>query len=138
MVGFTTTEDFTGKKQFAFVVEQPYVTGRFLDYSKEADQFRNEIKKVGFNVELENFKPKLFNDSYIVRDLHAENVLFTNKGSYLFIDTVPVLNTDDGQRHYGDGLLALRDSDTQNVSKRVDENEGPLVQYVYPPASVNI
>ncbi len=35
LVGFTNTEDFTGNKTVAFVVEQPFVKGRYIDFTRE-------------------------------------------------------------------------------------------------------
>jgi hypothetical protein len=106
LAGFTNTEDFTGKKQFAFVVEQTFIQGRYLN-SYEHQYFKDEMRGEGWNYELENFKPLLFSKDYVVRDLHPENVLLTNKNSYSFIDPVPSLNTADsgynGTRIYGNG-----------------------------------
>jgi hypothetical protein len=92
-----------------FVVEQPFVKGRYIDFTREVQLFRKEGKKRGFNLELENHKPLLFNDDYIIKDLHEENIIIDEQGNFLFIDTVPALNTPDsgfhGIREYGNGGL---------------------------------
>lgn len=100
LIGFTETEDFTGKKQFAFVVEQPIVEGDYIDSSKKEFFFIEEAKKKGFEISMENFKPKILNKDYVVSDLHFENILVDNSGVYYFIDTVPSLNPEN--RSYGD------------------------------------
>lgn len=109
LVGFTNTQDFTGNKTFAFVVEQPFVKGKYIDFTREEGLFRKESKKRGFNYDLENYKPLLFNDDYVIKDLHEENIIVDNQGSFFFIDTVPALNTPDsgfhGTREYGNGGL---------------------------------
>ncbi len=109
LAGFTNTEDFTGNKQFAFVVEQPFVQGRYINFDKDLEGFKSALEKGGFTFEVENFKPLLVNKDYIVEDLHQENILVTKQGNFRFIDTVPSLNTKKskyrGARLYGDGGL---------------------------------
>lgn len=109
LAGFTNTEDFTGNTTFAFVVEQPFIQGRYIDFTREEGLFKNEIKKWGFNLEYENHKPLLFNNDYIIKDLHEENIIVDEQGNFFFIDTVPSLNTRDsgydGTREYGTGGL---------------------------------
>ena len=109
LVGFTNTEDFTGNKKFAFVVEQPFVKGRYIDFTREEGLFRKEAQMRGFNVGLENYKPVLFNVDYVIKDLHEENIIIDEQGNFLFIDTVPALNTPEsgfyGTRKYGNGGL---------------------------------
>ena len=88
------------------VVEQPFVKGRYLN-KNELHQFEDVMRREGWNYDLENFKPLLYSKDYVVKDLHLENVLLTNKNNYSFIDTVPSLNTANsrynGTRIYGNG-----------------------------------
>ena len=109
LAGFTNTEDFTGNKQFAFVVEQPFVQGRYINFDKDLEAFKSELEKGGFTFKVENFRPLLVGKDYIVEDLHQENILVTKQGNFRFIDTVPSLNTKkskyQGTRLYGDGEL---------------------------------
>lgn len=109
LAGFTNTEDFTGNKQFAFVVEQPFVQGRYINFDKDLKDFNSELEKGGFTFEVENFRPLLVSKDYIVEDLHRENILVTKQGNFRFIDTVPFLNTEKskylGTRLYGNGEL---------------------------------
>ncbi len=109
LLGFTNTEDFTGNKTFAFVVEQPFIKGRYIDFTREEGVFKREANKRGFNFDLENYKPLLYNDDYIIKDLHEENIITDERGNFFFIDTVPALNTADsgfhGAREYGKGRL---------------------------------
>lgn len=37
LVGLTETEDFTGNRVFAFIVEQAFVTGRYINFSKNRE-----------------------------------------------------------------------------------------------------
>jgi hypothetical protein len=107
--GFTNTEDFVGNKQFAFVIEQPFVQGRYINFERDLEDFKSEIEKGGFTFKVENFKPLLVCKDYTIEDLHQENILVTKEGNFRFIDTVPSLNTKKskyrGTRLYGDGRL---------------------------------
>lgn len=106
LIGFANTEDFAGKKQFAFVADQSFVKGRYLNLY-ELPKFEDAMKVGGWIYERESFKPLLYSKDYVVKDLHLENVLLTDKNCYSFIDAVPSLNTANsgyhGARIYGKG-----------------------------------
>ena len=92
MIGFTTTEDFTGRQTFAFVVEQLFVQGSYIHPTERMETLIPEMIKLGFKYKIENLKPIFFNKEYIIRDLHERNILITQEGNLRFIDTVPELN----------------------------------------------
>lgn len=97
---------------FTFVVEQPFVQGRFIDFNHEASALKEEANKRGFAFKVENFKPLFVNNDYIIQDLHEKNILVDKKGNLHFIDAVISLNTKDsrynGIRTYGNGKVKNR------------------------------
>lgn len=105
LIGFTYTENFAGKPTFAFVVDQPHVSGKYIDLERDKQQ----IEDAGFLVTTQNFKPVLYNRDYVIKDQHERNILVGSNGTLHFIDTVPKLNTVTenlgGNREYGDGSL---------------------------------
>lgn len=116
LIGFTTTEDFTGRQTFAFVVEQLFVQGSYIHPTERMETLIPEMIKLGFKYKIENLKPIFFNKEYIIRDLHERNILITQEGNLRFIDTVPELNVPTsgfgGIREYGDGRI---NSDKSNI-----------------------
>lgn len=86
--GFTTTENFMGQGSFAFVLEQPFVQGRYLTNYERSKVFIPRMEEMGFEYSEENFKPIFSSKGYIIKDLHNKNVLVTYDGNLRFIDTV--------------------------------------------------
>lgn len=91
--GFTTAENFAGEQVFAFVVEQPFVQGCYIKSSDRITLLIPEMKKRGFDYKMENLKPVFYNNRYVIKDLHARNILLTSESNLRFIDTVPELNS---------------------------------------------
>lgn len=92
LIGFTRTEDFMGNKTFAFIIEQPFIKGKYLETKEDNKLFLKEMATRGNEIKFENNKRVFYNDDYIIKDLHHENVIFTNEGMFKFIDPVPSLN----------------------------------------------
>lgn len=83
------------------MADQPFIKGEYIDFNKDREYFTMQMRESGFDVKVENFRPYLINKDYIVKDLHAENIIKDTDGNYLFIDTVPSLNLEN--RQYGAG-----------------------------------
>jgi len=92
LVGFTWTEDFMGNKTFAFIIEQPFIKGKYLETKKDNILFLNKMNVSGYLIRFEKDKRVFYNDNYVIKDLHNENIIVTKQASYAFIDPVPSLN----------------------------------------------
>jgi hypothetical protein len=64
------------------------------------------LTESGWNMDESNVFT-IWNDDFIVHDLHEDNVLIDELGSFYFIDTSPKLYTSHygGSRQYGNGEL---------------------------------
>ncbi|MDR0507893.1 MAG: hypothetical protein LBH32_13905, partial [Dysgonamonadaceae bacterium] len=118
LIGFTetygVTKDVPGKL-FAPVYRQKYVKARVLQDS-ELNLLKEEMSKNGFK---KKGYSTYYNDNYVINDLHVDNVMIDEDGNYLFIDTVPRLNTPgqnlNGKREYGDySLIETLQGDTDD------------------------
>jgi len=122
LVGFTRSDEFHTPNAFSFVVDQPFVQGRHLDLTNEADfnLLKKEAEKRGFQFKVENFKPKFINKNYTVEDLHEKNVMITAENNLRFIDPITELNTD--HTAYGDGTVKFLNNDSQyaNDTQRLE------------------
>jgi hypothetical protein len=117
LIGFTENED-----GFAFAVRQPFVQGRDLR-KDEFPLLDTEMLKLGFKKAKWDYS--YFNDDYIVMDLNKINVLVSENGNFRFIDTVPLLNTENeklgGTREYGEGKIIPIDEN--NLTININNNE---------------
>jgi hypothetical protein len=72
------------------------------------EKYNKELEKRGFKMS-DKDKKTIYNDNYIIDDLHEDNIFIDKEGNFFFIDTVPALNTaeDDfgGTREYGNGEI---------------------------------
>jgi hypothetical protein len=88
---------------FEFVIKQPFIQGRHLDFNDESDVklLDAEMEKRGFK----QFVPTVYkNDNIGLYDFRNGNVIITPKGNIVFIDIVPKLNMPSplgGIRDYG-------------------------------------
>jgi len=119
LIGFTETYGATKEvdgKFFAPVYRQEYVKGRVLSDS-ELPMLEEEMKHLVFT---KKGYSSYFNENYVIRDLHVDNVMITDNGNYRFVDTVPFLNTPDqkldGKREYGDGSIIQDNNAPENIS----------------------
>jgi hypothetical protein len=98
---------FTRSKTGAFmvVVEQPYIShsDQTISDPQILDKYKDFLRKSGWSFDEDNIFT-IWNDDYIVHDLHANNILVSKDGNFYFIDTSPKLNTHKygGTRKYGD------------------------------------
>jgi hypothetical protein len=90
--------------QFQFVVEQPYVQGKLVDFNnkEQKEAFDEEMQKRGFQ---ELAYGVYTNKDYVLYDVKNGNVKITPEGNYRFIDIATTLNDrkTNGNREYGDG-----------------------------------
>ncbi|MDR0544191.1 MAG: hypothetical protein LBG30_02425 [Odoribacteraceae bacterium] len=128
LVGFTETYGATRDVKgpfFAFVIRQVHVQGRELA-EEEIPLLDKEMKQRGFDKKGDVY----YNDDYIVKDLHADNVIIDNNGNLFFIDPSIALNTPDedfgGTREYGNGELVLIEPPTrQDLLKQLLREQFP-------------
>lgn len=107
LIGFTETFGPDGKGVFfAPVVRQAHIQGRVL-WQSEIEYFQNELVNAGFT----NWVGPATYASYhyLLKDMHLDNVMIDEDDNFLFIDTVPFLNTPalgyGGERKYGSGKM---------------------------------
>jgi hypothetical protein len=90
------------------VVEQPYIkhVSKTLRDPQIFEAYKKFLTKSGWNFD-ENNIFTIWNDDFIVHDLHEDNVLIDKDGNFYFIDTNPKLNISKygGTREYGNGSL---------------------------------
>ncbi|MDR2410173.1 MAG: hypothetical protein LBE13_18975, partial [Bacteroidales bacterium] len=104
VLGFTRSN----KGTFFVVVEQPYInhTGDRISNPQIFEKYKSFLQASGWNYD-EDSPFIIWNDKYIVHDLHEDNILIDKDGNFYFIDTSPKLNTAKygGEQEYGDGSI---------------------------------
>ncbi|MDR3246957.1 MAG: hypothetical protein LBT50_11085 [Prevotellaceae bacterium] len=120
LVGFSETGD-----NFEFVVRQPFIQGRHLDFNNESDVklLDAEMEKIGFK----QLVPTVYkNDNIGLYDFRNGNVIIDSDGNILFIDIVPKLNMPSplgGVRDYGSGGII------ENIEEKNEENDRRTEKY---------
>jgi hypothetical protein len=109
LIGITKTQ----RGDIGFIIEQPRIKEdrlQNMDFSNPIlmEKYKDELHKRGFALS-ENDPTTIYNDDYIIEDLHEDNIFIDEKGNFYFIDTVPSLNTSEdefeGERQYGDNII---------------------------------
>jgi hypothetical protein len=104
LIGFTRNRSGS----LMVVVDQPYIR-HIAKTIRDPEVFASYciyLAESGWNMDESNVFT-IWNDDFIVHDLHEDNILIDELGGFYFIDTNPKLYTSryGGSRRYGNGEL---------------------------------
>ncbi|MDR1879233.1 MAG: hypothetical protein LBQ64_06695 [Bacteroidales bacterium] len=108
----------------AFILEQPlidFTNMQNMDFTNPeyVEKYKAELEKRGLKM-FEKDCTTIYNDDYIIDDIHENNILIDKADNFYFIDTVPQLNTSEkgfgGTREYGNGEIISTPTVKEDVS----------------------